>query len=134
MEMKLKLVEVINLNHALKRIIDENKQLDAVFKFKLLGIMKAIESHISNFEIIRNEKIMEYGKKTEDGLVNISPDDKEAIKKFNESLEDVINNDVTINVEKLKSADVFSKDFNVEELIALYPIITEWEERKFCYD
>lgn len=125
MEMKLKLVEVINLNHALKRIIDENKQLDAVFKFKLLGIMKAIESHISNFEIIRNEKIMEYGKKTEDGLVNISPDDKEAIKKFNESLEDVINNDVTINVEKLKSADVFSKDFNVEELIALYPIITE---------
>lgn len=125
MEMKLKLGEVINLNHVLKKIIDENKKMDAVFKFKLLGIMKAIESHISNFEVIRNEKILEYGKKTEDGSVNISPDDKEAIKKFNESIEAVINNEVTINVEKLKSEDVFSKDFNVEELIALYPIIKE---------
>lgn len=124
MEVKLKLGEVINLNNTLKEIIND-KELDALFKFKLLSIMKVLETHISNFEVIRNEKILEYGKKTEDGTISIAPEDKDAIDKFNSSLREVINNKVAINIEKLRAEDVFSKIFDTEALIRLYPIIKE---------
>ena len=85
MEIKLKLGEVLNLNQILKIIIDDSEsKIDSLLKFKLLGIMKSIEPLIQNFEIIRNEKINEYGEKTDDGRVQISVENKDAIKKFNE--------------------------------------------------
>ena len=122
----MKLGEVMNLNQTLKSIIDDNStKMDSLFKFKLLGIMKSLESHVSNFEIIRNEKIMEYGTETENGNVQIPKDDTEAIRKFNDSLMEVLNSDVTIRIEKLKSSDVFDKGVKAEYLMGLYPIIEE---------
>lgn len=124
--MKIKLGEVMNLNQTLKSIIDDNNtKMDSLFKFKLLGIMKSLENHVSNFEIIRNEKIMEYGTETENGNIQIPKDDSEAIKKFNDSLLEVLNSDVDITIEKLKSADVFNKGVKAEYLMGLYPIIEE---------
>lgn len=120
----MKLVDVLSLNQTLKAIIDtENSKIDSLFKFKLLGIMKSIDQHVLNFEVIRNEKIMEYGKKNEDGSIEIKNDDEETVKKFNESLQPVLNNEVTINIDKLKVEDVFNKGVNAEYLIGLYQII-----------
>lgn len=124
MDIKMKLVDVLSLNQTLKAIIDtENSKIDSLFKFKLLGIMKSIDQHVLNFEVIRNEKIMEYGKKNEDGSIEIKNDDEETVKKFNESLQPVLNNEVTINIDKLKVEDVFNKGVNAEYLIGLYQII-----------
>lgn len=124
MDIKMKLVDVLSLNQTLKAIIDtENSKIDSLFKFKLLGIMKSIDQHVLNFEVIRNEKIMEYGKKNEDGSIEIKNDDEETVKKFNESLQPVLYNEVTINIDKLKVEDVFNKGVNAEYLIGLYQII-----------
>lgn len=126
METNLKLSDLLNLNQTLKLIIDDSEtKIDSLFKFKLLGIMKSIESHVSSFEIIRNEKINEYGKETENGNIGIPPDDQDAIKKFNEDLMEVINSEVSININKLKSNEVFDKGVKAEYLIGLYPIIEE---------
>lgn len=126
MEIKLTLGEVLNLNHVLKSIIDDNEtKIDSLFKFKLLGVMKSIETHVANFETIRNEKINEYGKQTEDGSVSIPPEDKEAIRKFNDDLIKLINSEGTVNIAKLKTSDVFDKGVKAEYLIGLYPIIEE---------
>ena len=126
MDIKMKLVDVLSLNQTLKAIIDtENSKIDSLFKFKLLGIMKSIEQHVLNFEVIRNEKIMEYGKKTEDGNIEIKNDDEKAVKRFNDSLQLVLNNEVTVNIDKLKATDVFNKGVNAEYLIGLYQIIEE---------
>lgn len=126
MEIKLTLGEVLNLNHVLKSIIDDSEtKIDSLFKFKLLGVMKSIETHVANFETIRNEKINEYGKQTEDGSVSIPPEDKEAIRKFNDDLIKLINSEVTVNIAKLKTSDVFDKGVKAEYLIGLYPIIEE---------
>lgn len=126
MEMKLKLSEVLNLNQTLKIVIDDTyAKVDALFKFKLLGIMKAIEPIVLNFEIIRNEKINEYGEKNKEGLMVISQDNKEAVKKFNDDIKTVINSEVTINIEKLKVSDVFNKGVKAEYLMNLYTIIEE---------
>ncbi len=126
MEVKMKLNEVLNLNQTLKLIIDDtNAKTDTLFKFKLLGIMKSLETHVANFETIRNEKIVELGKETEDGNVQIPKEDTETIKKFNDALMEVINSEVTVNIDKLKPSDVFNKGVNAEYLIGLYPIIEE---------
>lgn len=126
MELKLKLGEVINLNQTLKSIIDDNdSKVDALFKFKLLGIMKSIEAHVTNFEIIRNEKIMEYGTENEDGNIQIPKEDTEAIEKFNESLLQLVNSEVSVTMERLKACDVFDQGVKAEYLMGLYTIIEE---------
>ena len=124
--MKMKLSEVLNINNLLKAIIDNDKvKIDPLFKFKLLGIMKSIESDVMNFETIRNEKIREYGKSDEEGVIRISTEDEESMKKFTDDMNSVVNSDVDINFSKLKPADVFDKGLPAEYLIGLYSIIEE---------
>ena len=126
MEIKLKLGEVLNLNQILKIIIDDSEsKIDSLLKFKLLGIMKSIGPLIQNFEIIRNEKINEYGEKTDDGRVQISVENKDAIKKFNEDINKLANEEISININKFKPSDIFDKGLKAEHLIGLYPIIEE---------
>ena len=128
--MKIKLGNVLEINNVLKSIIDNTElKIDALFKFKLLGIMKNIEVPIANFEVIRNEKIKEYGKELEDEngnkSIGIDANDKDAIAKFSEDINKVIDSEINVNIEKLKAIDVFDKGLSTEYLVKLYPIIEE---------
>ena len=128
--MKIKLGNVLEINNVLKSIIDNSElKIDALFKFKLLGIMKSFEIPIANFEVIRNDKIREYGKELEDEngnkSIGIDADDKEAITKFSEDINKVIESEVDVNINKLKSIDVFDKGLPADYLVKLYPIIEE---------
>ena len=128
--MKIKLGNVLEINNVLKSIIDDTElKIDALFKFKLLGIMKNFEIPIANFEVIRNEKIKEYGKELEDEngnkSIGIDANDKDAIVKFSEDINKVIESEVDVNIEKLKAIDVFDKGLPTEYLVKLYPIIEE---------
>lgn len=124
--MKIKLKDILQLNNALKAIIDNNElKIDPLFKFKLLGILKSIEIPINNFEAIRNEKIREYGKENEDGNIGISSDDTESINKFSDEMDKVINSDVEVNIQKLSPSDVFDRGLPADYLVGLYPIIEE---------
>ena len=128
--MKIKLGNVLEINNVLKEIIDNSElKIDALFKFRLLGIMKNLEVPIANFEVIRNEKIKEYGKELEDEngnkSIGIDANDKDAIAKFSEDINKVIDSEVDINIEKLKAIDVFDKGLPTEYLVKLYPIIEE---------
>lgn len=128
--MKIKLGNILEINNVLKSIIDNTElKIDALFKFKLLGIMKSFEIPIANFEVIRNDKIKEYGKELEDEngnkSIGIDTDDKEAIAKFSEDINKVIASEVDVNINKLKSIDVFNKGLPADYLVRLYPIIEE---------
>ena len=128
--MKIKLGNVLEINNVLKQIIDNSElKIDALFKFRLLGIMKNLEVPIANFNIIRDEKIKEYGKELEDEngnkSIGIDANDKDAIAKFSEDINKVIDSEVDINIEKLKAIDVFDKGLPTEYLVKLYPIIEE---------
>lgn len=124
--MKIKLGIVLDLNTMLKAIIDNTElKIDSLLKFKLLGILKNIEIPVNNFEAIRNEKIREYGKESDEGNISISADDTESIEKFTKDMNEVINSDVEVNIQKLKSVDVFDKGLPAEYLVGLYPIIEE---------
>ena len=124
--MKIKLGIVLELNNMLKAIIDNTElKIDSLLKFKLLGILKNIEIPVNNFEAIRNEKIREYGKENDEGNIGISVDDTESMEKFTNDMNEVINSDVEVNIQKLKAVDVFDKGLPAEYLVGLYPIIEE---------
>ena len=128
--MKIKLGNILEINNVLKSIIDNTElKIDALFKFKLLGIMKSFEIPIANFEVIRNDKIKEYGKELEDEngnkSIGIDANDKDTIVKFSEDINKVIESEVDVNIEKLKAIDVFDKGLPTEYLVKLYPIIEE---------
>ena len=128
--MKIKLGNVLEINNVLKQIIDNSElKIDALFKFRLLGIMKNLEVPIANFTVIRDEKIKEYGKELEDEngnkSIGIDANDKDAITKFSKDINKVIDSEVDINIEKLKAIDVFDKGLPTEYLVKLYPIIEE---------
>ena len=110
--MKLKLVEVLKLNSLLKAIIDnEQLKIDPLLKFKLLGVMKDIETPVNNFEIIRNDKIKEYGKEVEDENGNkniaISVDDEQSINKFKEDIDKITQSEIQVNIQKIKASEIF---------------------------
>ena len=124
--MKIKLGTVLDLNAMLKAIIDNTElKIDSLLKFKLLGILKNIEIPVNNFEAVRNEKIIEYGKENDEGNIGISADDTESMEKFTNDLNEVINSDVEVNIQKLKATDVFDKGLPAEYLVGLYSIIEE---------
>ena len=128
--MTIKLGDVLNLNRTLKRIIDDNDlDIDLLFKFKLLGIMKNIENEIMNYETIRTEKIYIYGKEITDENGNknfgIPNEDKESMEKFTKDMNELVNSDVEVNIQKLNAVDVFDKGLPAEYLVGLYSIIEE---------
>lgn len=124
--MKIKLGIVLELNNMLKAIIDNTElKIDSLLKFKLLGILKNIEIPVNNFEAVRNEKIREYGKENDEGNIGISADDTESMEKFTKDMNEVINSDVEVNIQKLKATDVFDKGLPAEYLVGLYSIIEE---------
>ena len=124
--MKIKLGTILDLNAMLKAIIDNTElKIDSLLKFKLLGILKNIEIHVNNFEAVRNEKIREYGKENDEGNIGISADDTESMEKFTNDLNEVINSEVEVNIQKLKAVDVFDKGLPAEYLVGLYSIIEE---------
>ena len=124
--MKIKLSTVLGLNNMLKAIIDNTElKIDSLFKFKLLGILKNIEIPVNNFEAVRNEKIREYGKENDEGNIGISADDTESMEKFTKDMNELVNSDVEVNIQKLKADDVFDKGLPAEYLVGLYSIIEE---------
>lgn len=125
--MKMKLKEIMVLNQILKNIIDQDtdRKIQALFKFKILGILKNMESPIANFEVIRNEKIKEYGTEGEDGTISIPEDNEKIMKQFTEDLNSLMESEVEISIEKLKAEDVFNAGVPADYLVGLYGIIEE---------
>ena len=124
--MEIKLSTILELNNMLKAIIDNTElKIDSLLKFKLLGILKNIEIRVNNFEAVRKEKIREYGKENDERNIGISADDTESMEKFTNDMNEVINSDVEVNIQKLKAVDVFDKGLPADYLVGLYPIIEE---------
>lgn len=126
MEIKLRLEDVLKAHHALGVIIDDTKlKIDVLLKFRLLGLKTALSPTVSNFEIIKNDKIIEYGKKNKEGNYQIQSSDKTAIYKFTKDLKETLNSTVTVIAEKIKPGEIFNKGITSEYLEVLFPFIGE---------
>lgn len=118
----MKLQEIIYANQVLKTVIDNTDiEITPKLKFKLLGIMKEFEPIISNFEVIRNELISQYGTKDDEGHISINREDTESMKNFNNAIQPLIEEEVNVNYKKLSQEEVFTLPSDV--LLALYSLI-----------
>lgn len=130
--MKITLNDALTLNDIVKNIIDnKDLKISAVFKFRLLGIAKNLELHVSNYNIVRENKIIEYGTEVEDsegnklGNYEIKADDVEAMEKFRKDLDELLQKEVEVNIQKLKVQEVFDAGVPADYLVYLYNIIEE---------
>ena len=138
----MKVKEVLEYNRIIKAIIDNASDVNALVKFRLLGMLKQFEPIVANFETIREGKILEYGKKTEDGNTGIIPPNKEdfekdedfekankefeeTVKKFSTDLDEVANSEADIEIKKFKYTEIVDAGLPADYLVAIYDLIEE---------
>lgn len=125
--MEIKLNDALNIFSVIKDIIDNKKyDLSTTCQFRLLGIMKALEPNVVNFETIRNQKIQEYGKSDDEGNISIAKDDIDAINNFSKDISNLLNESVIVNTDKkIKADEIIEKEIDTTTLMLLYPFIEE---------
>ena len=134
--------EILDYNRAIKAIVDNAPDVNALVKFRLLGMCKQFEPIVNNFETIREEKIIKYGTTNEMGNTGIfapkeenfdtSDDYKKAIeeygdimKKFSSELDEVLQSEADIEIKKFKYTDIMDAGLPSDYLIAIYDLIEE---------
>lgn len=134
--------DVLNYNQILKDIIDNAKDINALIKFRFLGMLKQFEPIVSSFEAIRNDKIKKYGTTKENGDVGIFEPRKEefnsdedyevALKKYDDTmnkfineLSEVVNSEVETNIKKINYVDIMDAGIPADYLVKIYDIIEE---------
>lgn len=130
--MKMTLNDALVLNDIVKGMIDNTElKISSIFKFRLLGIAKNLEMPVSNYQMIREEKIREYGTEVVDdegnptGGIEIKAEDKDARKKFEDDMVEFINTEVEVDISKLKVQEVFDAGVPSDYLVHLFNIIEE---------
>jgi hypothetical protein len=133
---------ILDYNEIIKAIIDNATDVNALIKFKLLGMLKQFEPVVANYETIRSEKIMKYGTTNEDGNTGIfapkkenfdSDEDfnkatinfEETVKKFSDELNEVLQSESDIEIKKFKSSDIMDAGLPADYLLAIYDLIEE---------
>lgn len=134
--------KVLDYNKIIKAIIDNEKDIDALVKFRLLGMCKQFEPIVANFETVRDEKIMQYGTITEDGNTGIIPPNREnfdndedfekaqkefekTVAKFTDDLDKVLDSEIQIEIKKFKPEDIMDAGLPADYLLAIYDLIEE---------
>ena len=126
MTKEMKVIDILNTCEVIKALMDDKSMdIDVALKFKLLGILKSLETHQANFELLRNEKIKEYGTKSEDGSISISEDDVETMKKFQNEIGKILAVETEVDIDMLSPTEVFNSGIKSAYLTGLYPLISQ---------
>lgn len=135
----MKVKDILHYNEIIRYIIDNFTNISAIVKFKMLGMLKQFEPVVENYNIIRNEKIKQYGTPTESGGYAIVPPKKESfendddynkavsqfeevITKFNADIGEVVNSEANVKINKF-NAEIMNTDIPSDYLLALYDLI-----------
>lgn len=138
----MKLETILQYNDVFKNLIDNAKEINALVKFRLLGIVKQFEPIVTNFEIVKEEKIRQYGKQQEDGSIGIISPDKDkfeneeeynkaeaefhdAVVAFNTDMNELLQSDIDIEIKKFKPDEVIDIGIPADFLVLLYDFIEE---------
>lgn len=138
----MKVKDVIRYGKLAKQIIDNEKEVSALIKFKLLGIAKQCQPVASDYETIREEKIAKYGSTNDQGVVGIfapKEDDfedkkefEDAVKKYESVIDDfykelneILESESDVEIKKFKSDDIMNAGLSSDCLLALYDLIEE---------
>lgn len=125
---ELKLNDLLNSAATLK--ILSTKSLKGKTAYKIARILREAEKELILFNETRLEIIKKYGKKKEnDELITDENGDciikDEYINVFNEEIDELLNNKIEINVDKIKIDELDELNFTPSEIINLEAFIEE---------
>ena len=138
----MKINDVLRYNRIIKDIIQNATDVNALVKFKLLGMLKQFEPIVDDFETVRNDLIRKYGKLGEDsnyGVFLPKRDDYEdddsynkaveeyeqIINKLNDELKKVADSELDVKIQKFKYTDIMDSGLPTDYMLALYDLIEE---------
>ena len=138
----MKINDALRYNRIIKDIIDNATDVNALVKFRLLGILKQFEPIVEDFETIRNDLIRKYGKLEEDGNYGVflpkrddyEDDDsynkaveeyEQIINKLNDELKKVADSELDVKIQKFKYTDIMDSGLPTDYMLALYDLIEE---------
>ena len=126
----VKISELLNSTETLQKL--SQKDFKAKLAWSIARLLKAAETEIQSFNDTRMNLIKKYGEKDESG--ELITDEKgnckiepNAIESFSNELNELLNTEVEINVNKIKVDQLEEVDFTPSEIVILEPFI-EFEE------
>ena len=119
--MELKLGMLINSQEIIQNL--SKGKFKAKVTWRLTGIIKSMEEYVNKFHDIRNDLIKKYGEDV-DGVVSVNPD-SENFKNFITELNEVAEEDITLNVKKISIDDIEDFEITIEDLIKIDWLISE---------
>ncbi len=123
--MKIKLQTIIIADSIFKNIIDNDKEnkINPIVKFKMLTYMKEFNNFISSFKTIENSKIEEYGVFDETMERHVLTKDSENFPKFELEITQLLEEEINVNIEKIKINDASLWGLTSNEMVILYDMI-----------
>lgn len=123
--MRIKLKTIIIADNIFKNIIDNDKEnkINAIAKFKMLTYLKEFSNPISSYKVIENSKIEEYGELDDESKRYILRKDNKNLLKFETEINKLIEEEVNVNIEKIKIDEALLWGLTSNEMILLYDMI-----------
>lgn len=135
----MKVKDILNYNRIIKDIINNGTNISALTKFKMLGMLKQFEPIITNYEVVRDEKIKEYGVLTDNGNYGIFVPQKNdfeneedyqkavdqyenVINQFDADMNEVVDSEADIKLNKF-GKEILDIGISADYLLALYELI-----------
>lgn len=135
----MKVKDILNYNRIIKDIINNGTNISALTKFKMLGMLKQFEPIITNYEVVRDEKIKEYGVLTDNGNYGIFVPQKNdfeneedyqkavdqyenVINQFDADMNEVVDSEADIKLNKF-GKEILDAGISADYLLALYELI-----------
>jgi hypothetical protein len=111
----MKMFVIKNAESALRKLV--NAELPIKIAFQISSVVDEIDIHLQKFEEFRINLVQKYGEKTENGI-----EVKENIEIFNKEITDLMNAEVTVNIQPIDIDTFLSIDsisLSVAEIKAL---------------
>lgn len=128
---KIKIVDIVNGTEALQKLA--KTELKAKLAWQVSKLLKTVEQEMQIFNDTRMSAVKKYGEKDENG--ELITDDNGNCKildnnlaLFNKEINELLNNEIEINANKLKISDLEEINFTPSEIAALENFIDFEEE------
>ena len=125
---KLTLGQIASMNEIMGKIME--KPFPANMTFKIARLARELAKEIQTFEEARVKIAEKYGKKNENGELDVSTDGKvsippEKISACNQDFKELIATEVEINASKIPLAAFENVELTPREMMLIEPIIDE---------
>jgi len=119
----MKLQEIINSTEALRKLSEMD--LPSKTSFKIMLIVKELDTYLKPFEEARNNLIKKHGTviKDKDGKetdqYKIDPSNPETIEVFNKEMTDLLNEEIELKSKKIKIDEISDLKIKPKDLMQL---------------